>query len=158
LRDGEYAWLADLARLEWACEEAAVAGELEAKEVSSLAAFAPEDLERLRFGLQPSLRLISSAFPIFSVWFANQRENAPPVEQSAQFERGMTRIRNGDLEVQVIAADVYAYLDATVRGANLGDAMQAAALHERRLVEVLGFLFSNGLVVSITLEDAREGS
>lgn len=159
LRDGDYAWLADLARLEWACEEAAIAAELAATEAASLAGFAPEDLERLRFGLQPSLRLMSSAFPIFSVWFANQSENAPPVDQSAQSEQGMVRARNGELEVQVLGADVHAYLEATMGGAKLADAMQAAALDERRLVEVLSFLFSKGLVVSTTLEeDVREGS
>lgn len=159
LHGGEYAWLADLARLEWACEEAAVASELQATEVASLAAFAPQDLERLRFCLQPSLRLISSPFPIFTVWFANQSEDAPPVDQSAQQECGMARSRNGELEVEAVAADVFAYLEATMRGAKLGDAMQAAALDERRLVEVLSFLFSNGLVVSITLdEQVREGS
>jgi hypothetical protein len=150
LRDGDYAWLADLARLEWACEESAVETELEAVGPGFLATFAPEDLELLRFDLQPSLRLVSSPFPVFSVWFANQRENAPPVDESLQGECGLTRMRNGELEVQAIGADLFSYLHATAVRATLAEAMQAAALDERRLVEVLGFLFSKGLVVSAT--------
>jgi hypothetical protein len=159
LSGGDYAWLADLAGLEWACEEASIMGELEATAAASLAAFAPEDLERLRFGLQPSLRLVASPYPIFSVWLANQRENAPPVDQSLGFEYGLVRMRNGETEVQVLDSGLYSFVQATVGGATMGEAMQTAALDERRLVEVLSFLFSKGLVVSTTLaEDLRDGS
>jgi hypothetical protein len=135
-------------QLEWACEEAAIEPELEPAGADSLAAFAPDELEGLRFKLQPSLRLISSPFPVFSVWFANQRENAPPVDESLKGERGLVRMRNDRLEAQVLEHDLFSYLHATAGGATLGEAMQAAGLDERRLIEVLGFLFSKGLVVS----------
>jgi hypothetical protein len=159
LAGGEYAWLADLARLEWACEEAAVEGEVDAMRADSLAPFAAEDLERLKFALQPSLRLIASPFPIFSVWRANQTANAPPVNQSVGPEHGLVHSRSGEVEVRVLDHDLFNYLEATRKGATLGEAIQMAALEERRLTEILGLLFSERLVVSMALEEApRQGS
>ncbi|MBC8024615.1 MAG: putative DNA-binding domain-containing protein [Steroidobacteraceae bacterium] len=151
LGDGDYAWLADLARLEWACEEAAIVADLPAAGPEVLAAFAPDELERVRFVLQPSLRLVSSPFPIFTVWTANQTENAPPVDQSKGGEMMLVRMRYDTVEVQPLAPDLFSYLYATADGATLGEAMTAAALDERRLSEVLGFLFGGGLVVSASV-------
>jgi hypothetical protein len=155
LGGGDYAWLADLATLEWACEEAGIECELEAIGPASLGAVAPDDLEHVRFDLQPSLRLISSPFPIFTVWFANQQENAPPVDESVQSERGLVRLRNGGLEIQTLGSDLFDFLHAIAGGAALGEALQTAALDDRRLAEVLGFLYSRGLVVSTRLDDFR---
>ncbi len=150
---GDYAWLTDLARLEWACEEAAIVTDLPAAGPEVLAAFAPDELERVRFELQPSLRLVSSPFPIFSVWKANQTENASPVDQSKGGEAVLVRARHDAIEVQALAPDLFSHLYATVLGATLGEAMTTAALDEKRLSKVLGFLFSEGLVVSATLKE-----
>jgi hypothetical protein len=159
LADGDYAWLADLARLEWTCQEAAVERELVGLGAESLAGFTPDELERLRFTLQPSLRLIASPFPVFSVWAANQSATAPPVDQSLRNERGMVRARRGHVEIQMLEPDAYAYVDATIQGATLGEAMQAAAVDERRLTGILGLFFAEGLVVSVAPEEpSREGS
>jgi len=153
LSDGDYAWLADLARLEWACEEAAIQADLPAAGPEVLAEFAPDELERLRFELQPSLRLVSSPFPIFSVWMANQAENAPPVSQSKGGETILVRGRLDAIEVRALTPDLFSYLNVTAGGATLGEAVTAAELDEKRLSEVLGFLFSEGLVVSATLNE-----
>jgi hypothetical protein len=153
LRASEYAWLADLARLEWACEEAAIVAELPAVAPDALAAFAPEDLERVLFTLQPSLRLVSSPFPVFSVWFANRVKNAPPVDQSIGSESGLARFRDESVEVQALASDLFSYLYATCEGATLSEAMTAANVDERRLTEILGFMFTEGLVIAATAKD-----
>ena len=149
LRDGDYAWLADLARLEWACEEAAIAVDTPATGAEALGAFATEDLEHVLFELQPSLRLVSSGVPIYSVWFANQVDHAPPADQSKGPECGMVRIRHESVEVQILAPDLFSYLCATAKGATLGEAIAAAGLDEHRLTEVLGFLFAENLVISV---------
>jgi hypothetical protein len=151
LNDTEYTWLGDLARLEWACEEAAIATELPAAGPDVLAAFAPEDLERVRFALQPSLRLLSSPYPVFSVWMSNQTENAPPVDQTRGSEAGLVLIRHDVVEAQVLSRDLFSYLCAAAGGATLAEAMTGAALDAGRLAEVLGFMFSEGLVVSASL-------
>jgi hypothetical protein len=68
--------------------------------VDSLAGYSSVALERLAFGLQPSLRTLSSSFPVFSVWLTNQVDNAPPVDQSQGSEQGMIRIRHDSVEVR----------------------------------------------------------
>ena len=150
LRGGDYEWLADLARLEWAREEAAVSVELEALGTAALGEFAPEQLERLVVGLQPSLRLISSPFPVLSVWFANQHENAPPVDQSLGSEQGLVRGRFDAVEVSRLAPDAFSYLSALSAGATLGEAMAATKVEGTRLTEILGLIFASNLVSSLT--------
>jgi hypothetical protein len=151
LAGSDYAWLAELARLEWACEEAAIVPELPATEPGSLAAFEPEELEGVRFTCQPSLRLLDSPYPVFSVWMANQVDGAPPVDHSLGGECGMVRVRNDAVEVRMLRPDLFAYLSAAASGATLGEAMTVSGLDAGRLVEVLGFLFVEGLVTSVTV-------
>ena len=148
----EYGWLADLARLEWACAEAAISAELPATGANVFAAFAPERLEDLVFTLQPSLQLVTSAYPVFSVWLANQSDNAPPVDQSLGSEAGMARIRDDRVEVTRLAPELFSYLSAVTDGATLGAAMTAANVDGPRLSEILGFVFSSNLVCSVTLD------
>jgi hypothetical protein len=150
LAGGEYAWLADLARLEWAHAEVSIATGLPAASAEVLATFAAEQLESLVFVLQPTLRLVSSSYPVFSVWLANQAENAPPVGQSIGSECGMIRQHANLVEVARLPPDLFSYLSATSSGARLGAAMSAAQLDGPRLAEVLGFVFANSLVSSVT--------
>ena len=109
---------------------------------------APEALEHIVFTLQPSLTLIDSPFPVFTVWFANQFENAPPVSQSVGRECGMVRIRTDRVEVARLAPDLFSFLSALAAGAALGEAMTKANVDERRLTEILAFAFNSSLVCS----------
>jgi hypothetical protein len=149
LRDGDYAWLADLARLEWAREAASVSVEHAAIGADALASIAPEALEHIVFTLQPSLSLIESPFPVFTVWFANQVENAPPVSQSLGSEHGMVHTRADRVEVVRLAPDIFSFLSALAAGGTLGQAMTEANADDRRLTEMLALLFNSSLVSSI---------
>ena len=149
LRGGEYAWLADLARLEWAREQASVSEPLPALGVEVLAGFAPEQLERLVFRLQPSLALQQSVFPVFSIWHANQRESAPPLEQSAGGEAFMIHARYEDVEVTRLSSPLFSYLCELAKGAPLGRAAEQAGLDEAALVQALQFQFSHSLVCGV---------
>ena len=150
LAEGDYAWLADLAALEWAREEAGIEPELPAVGAEAFGAIAPEHLEHVVFGLQPSMRLVRSAFPIFSVWRANQEAGAPPVDQSAGQEQVLVRIRGESLEGPPLASDLCSFNSALRSGATLGDAMTAADVDGARLGELLGFVFSSALVSSVS--------
>jgi hypothetical protein len=154
LRDGEYAWLADLARLEWSREEALRSPQLPALSADVLARFGPEQLEDLVFELQPSLRLHASCYPIFSVWLANQSQNAPPVDQSLGSESGLIRIRHESLEIQPLPRGLFSYLCALAEGATLGEATSTAGLDQAGLLSALGFLFGEELVTAVTLKSA----
>lgn len=149
LQGSEYAWLADLARLEWAREQAAVAVTRPSISADVLARIAPDQLEHLIFSLQPSLQLHASDFPIFSIWRANQVDNAPPVDQSRPGECGMVRARIDRVEVRRLEPYLFSYLSALAAGAPLGDAVTTAGLDQSGLVSALGFVFSEGLVCAV---------
>jgi hypothetical protein len=158
LRDGEYAWLADLAHIEWSREESLICAELPAVSADALARFGPEQLEDLVFTFQPSLRLHTSSYPVFSVWLANQSPNAPPVDQSLGGEAGLIRMRSESLEVRPLPPRLFSYVCALAAGSTLGEAMGAVGLDEPGLLSALGFVFSEGLVTAVTLKsDPKDG-
>jgi len=152
LQGSEYAWLADLARLEWSREQAAVSTTRAAISVDALARFAPEQLEHLVFSLQPSLQLHASDFPIFTIWAANQVENAPPVDQSLPGECGLVRARVDGVEVRSLTPGVFSYISALAAGAPLGEAVAIAGLDQSALVHALGFVFQEALICAVTLK------
>jgi hypothetical protein len=149
LRDGDYAWLADLARLEWLREMAAIAAVRPALSVDALSRVPPERLEALTFTLQPSLGLLASPYPVFSVWVANQVENAPPVNQSSTPEQGMVLARYDGVELRSLEPQLFSYLSALAEGHSLGEAMSRAALDEPGLRRALQFLFVEELVCEV---------
>ena len=151
LRGGDYAWLADLARIEWSREEALISPELPTVGAEVLAGFSPEQLADLVFTLQPSLHLRSSSYPVFSIWLANQAADAPPVDQSCGHECGLIRIRAESLEVIRLEPRLFSYLSALAGGAALGEAMDVAGLDETALLSSLGFVFSEELVIAVSL-------
>jgi hypothetical protein len=156
LAGSDYAWLADLARLEWSCHECSVAAELPRTGAEQLGSFDATDLEHVVFGFQPALRLHASSYPVFSIWKVNQVENAPPVDQSLGPECGMIRIRGEMPEVLALERRLFSFLSALHGGASLGEAMSHAGLDENALAHALAFLFSAGLVTSVSLRAARE--
>lgn len=158
LAGSDYHWLADLARIEWACAESSVAAEGVSLGVDSLAGYSSVALENLAFGLQPSLRMVTSPFPVFSVWFTNQADNAPPVNQSQGPEQGMIRIRHDSVEVRKLDRAEFSFISALAQGETLGDAMTTAALDARTLTSVLAFLFIEGLVCSLTLRSESKNA
>lgn len=151
LRDSEYAWLADLAALEWAREIASIVDPGPALEARRLGDFAPVDLERLRFQLQPGLTLLASPYPVFTVWISNQSDIAPPVDQSMGAEQGVIRPGNGGAVVQPIGPPEFSFLQALASGATLGDAVVVAGLGESELLRTLQLIFSANLVRDVSL-------
>ena len=149
LHGSDYAWLSDLARLEWSREQASISRVELPLAADVLGRFAPSQLEHLVFTLQPSLSLLASDFPIFTIWEANQVENAPPVGQSVGGECGMARARFDLLEVRRLPPPLFSYLSALSAGAPLADAISAAGLDQAGLVNALGFVFTEGLVCSV---------
>jgi hypothetical protein len=150
----EYRWLADLARLEWSCEQASIAEFKPPIGAEVLAKFDPSELEHLTFELQPSVSLIESPFPVFSVWESNQHENAPPVDQSVGYQSGIVLYRDDGLVVRALPARHFSWLSALAGGATLGEAMSRAGMDEAGLLTGLQLLFGEQLVCSVRLPRA----
>lgn len=152
--DAEYLWLTDLARIEWSRAECSVAIELPPVSANALARFSAHEFEHLVFGLQPSLRLHSSSYPVFTVWLANQAKNAPPVDQSLGFEQGMVRARADLPEVHPLDAPLFSFLCALQANHPLGEAVARSSLDLGSLTQSLEFAFNEGLVSSLSLNEA----
>lgn len=151
---GDYAWLADLARLEWSRAECLVAVELPPISANALARFSAHEFEHLVFGLQPALKLHSSSYPVFTVWLANQAENAPPVDQSLGSEQGMVRARIDFPEVRSLETPLFSFLCALQAGHPLGEAVARSSVDLGSLTQALEFAFGEGLVSSLSLNEA----
>jgi hypothetical protein len=68
----ELAYLPDVARLEWAVDQAAIAADAAPLDLDALAAVPAEAFEGLRFVLHPSVQFVVSPYPILRIWQVNQ--------------------------------------------------------------------------------------
>ena len=65
-------YLPDVARLEWAVDQANIAADAAPLDVAALGAVPAEMFAELRFVLHPSAQLLQSRYPIFRIWRVNQ--------------------------------------------------------------------------------------
>jgi hypothetical protein len=106
---GEYAYLPDVAELEWALQLVAIAPAVGVLSAASLASIDPARYEDLVFEAHPAARLVDSRFPIVRIWQSNQ-PGAPEeaVDLNAGGDRVLVRRRNEDLEfLHLDAADFH---------------------------------------------------
>ena len=82
-RGSDFAYLADLARLEWGWAEALVCADASPVESEALTAFEPAMWPLLRFSLHPSVTLISSNWPIHTIFDEHRRDQPALVSLSA---------------------------------------------------------------------------
>jgi hypothetical protein len=154
LQAGDYAWLADLARLEWACEETAAARLEPAIAVDALVAFPPEALDEVQLRFQPSLRLVASDWPVWSVWQANQGEAAGAAVDLALGPQHCACACLADrVVVYRLEAEDYRVLAALSAGATLAEATAQSDASPEALARVLGWAFGAGLVVAVKAVD-----
>jgi hypothetical protein len=74
------AYLPDIARLESAIDQAAIAADAPPFDLAALAALAEEAHADLQFVLHPSVQLIASDYPILHIWQINQPDFEGPAE------------------------------------------------------------------------------
>lgn len=124
-------YLADVAALEWAIDEANRA--LDAARVpdgvlAALAMARPERLPETRLTLDPSCRLAASPYPVLRIWRANQADRAGD-ERIALDEGGVALLVRRDppgVALETLGRGEHAWLDAAMRGETLGAAIDAA--------------------------------
>ena len=122
-------YLADVARLEWAIDEAKRAADALAAPGDVLAALGrvePERLPAARLVLAPSCRLLASPFPVLRVWQANQQDDVAPVALDAGAECLLVRRAGDEVAIASIAPAEHAFLSALARREGIGAAVDAA--------------------------------
>jgi hypothetical protein len=124
-------YLPDVARLEWAIDDANRAADAPRVPDAILAALSivvPERVPRVRIALEVSCQLIASAYPILRIWRANQPDRAGD-ERIDLEEGGIVLLVRRDADgvgLQPLDRAEHAWLAALARGATLGEAIDAA--------------------------------
>jgi hypothetical protein len=124
-------YLPDVARLEWAIDEANRAADATHVPDAVLAALSnvvPERLPAVRLALDPSCRVLRSPYPILHIWRANQPDRADD-ERIALDEGGVALVVRRDavgIAVASVADGEHAWLAALARHETLSAAIDAA--------------------------------
>ena len=117
--------------------------------LTKLATVPATALDDTTLQFQPSLRLVSSAFPVWSVWQANQDgASAAPLDER-RAEHCACACTADRVVVYRLAAAEYALLEALSRGASFAAALDAARSDAAALARVLDWAFAEGLVVAV---------
>ena len=128
LRETRYAYLSDVAALEWAYLVTMEAPEATRLDPSVLLRFSSDTFTELRFSLHPACRLVRSVYPVLRIWQLNQSEAADTeiVDLGSGPEQILLRRGAEEVELHRIAQGDFALLNALADDATLGDAFDAA--------------------------------
>ncbi|MBS0340148.1 MAG: putative DNA-binding domain-containing protein [Proteobacteria bacterium] len=122
------AYLADVARLEWAVNRALHAPQVPALDLSQLAALVSDDHDRIRFAAHPSLSLLHSDYPIDAIWRAVlQRDDTAmaAIDLADGPVDLLVRRRVDEIEVLRLVEPEWRFALALVDGQPLGAALGA---------------------------------
>ncbi len=130
-RDTEFAYLADVARLEWACAEVETAADSAPFDLLELASVQEHEHAALRFALRPCVRLLSSRYPVLRIWHANQAEDVAPIDLANGGERVLVARRGAELRLEALDAGTFAFAQSLADGEPLADALDAGCAADR---------------------------
>lgn len=120
-------YLPDVARLEWAWQEAFHSADAAPFDARRLAEVPVERQGNLRFALNPSVRLFDSAYPVLGIWRANQDQAAEEIVDLTQAGTALLVIRRGRrVEIEILTPGEHALLHAIKQDASLAAACDAA--------------------------------
>ncbi|HVO48772.1 MAG TPA: DNA-binding domain-containing protein [Steroidobacteraceae bacterium] len=121
----EYAYLPDVAALEWACQQSLLAPEIPALEPSALRAIPADAYGELRFSLNPSCRRVRSVFPVLRIWMANQPGAATDehIDLGAGADFLLAHRTPEGVEMTRLSAAEFELLEALEDGENLSQAL-----------------------------------
>lgn len=145
-------YLADVARLElaWlAAYHAAEADSLSPEKIFDAVGDAPD---RARLILHPSMRLISSEYPVYSIWLHNREGRSEPLRLAEGGERVLLIRPTHKVVTSSVSTAVGAALEAIMAGMSLAEALDAAAEHDAAapLSEVIRFIATSRVITAVT--------
>ena len=125
----ELAYLLDTAQLEWHVHQAFHAAGHAPLALERLGAVRPEQYPTLQFSLHPSARLMQSAYPVFSIWQANQpgRDGTVTVAANAGTDSLLVIQRDYTVEIERLDAGEYAFLGCVLASERFADAVERAS-------------------------------
>lgn len=155
----QLAYLPDVARLEWAMHEVFHAPDHAPLALERLQEMPQTDYAALRFALHPACRLLSSPYPLHTIWKMNQ----PSEEGDDMLVIGGEGVsilirRSSDFAVELVplATAEFSMLRSLAQGQSLGTAYESA-LQEDECFDLSGFILrhvTGGTIVDVHIEDA----
>jgi hypothetical protein len=125
-------YLPDVARLEWALDQANIAAESPPLDLRALAAVPAAALGALRFALHSSVQIVKSRHPVFRIWQVNQPGEAGDsrVEAGEGGDLLLVRRAPDGVVIERLAAGEHAFLAALARSRRLDEAEKRGAAAE----------------------------
>lgn len=147
-------YLADVARIERAATEAYHEREAESLAHSALAGVPPDQAPMLRFRLHPSVRLVRSPFPAFTIWRMNTPDGTPAPVDLSEAQDTMVLRPDAEVDVRQVLPASHDFVAALAQGLTLSQAVEAALSTDREfdLSENLRELIQMGAIISFELE------
>ncbi len=142
-------YLADVARLELARRTSYHAADATPIDGQTLIDIPPEQLMETRFDLAPSLIILSSPYPIQSIWHFNTVDTSTPVQQRAE-NVVLTRPAL-DVTADLVPDAVSVFLTELQKGQTLGAAFETATQKNETfdLSSALGTMLGGGMITNI---------
>ena len=127
----ELPYLPDVARLEWAVDEASRAEDAGGTAEAILAALARIPADRItaqRFAVDPSCRFVISEFPVLRIWHVHQPSftGDTSVKFGGSTDQLLVRREDGAVVVERLAPGDFAFLRELSGGGDLAAALDAA--------------------------------
>ncbi len=150
-------YLADVARLEIAWLRAYHAAEARSLRPDELLECIGADPQSARLTLHPSISLLSSPHPFYSVWRHNHERREGNLQLPSAGERVLVVRPDAEVIVAPVTAATWRALESLATGATLGEVIDVA-LGERPVAsptEVLQDLLSHGIIISAEVGQER---
>jgi hypothetical protein len=125
----ELPYLPDVARLEWAIDQANIAADAPPFDTAALRAVPPGAHGELRFVLHPSAQFVASPYPIFHIWQVNQAGHTGDdrVDLGEGGDALLVRRASDGVVVERLATGEQAFLAALASNRSLREATERAS-------------------------------
>jgi putative DNA-binding protein len=125
----ELPYLPDVARLEWAIDQANIAAGASPFDTAALRAVPAGVQGALRFVLHPSAQFVASPYPIFHIWQVNQPDQTGDdrVDLGEGGDALLVRRASDGIVIERLAAGVHAFLAALAGNRSLNEATERAS-------------------------------
>ncbi len=122
------AFASDVARLEWAMQQAYYAADHVPMAATDIANLTPEDVLNFCPRFAPCVQILASPWPIYQLWQFLKHDSEQPTFSATQAETVMVFRFDYEIQLTLLTPEKHAFLIYLADGRSIGDAMVEAHL------------------------------